>query len=96
LTADDILKLVHFTYFHSITCCEFIIKQNSAGSNGIFTIPKKITTAMAGFKERVHCTEIPHQSQTLPPVSVFLLSLLPSMLHKMDMFQTHNQTKYRA
>jgi flagellar biosynthesis regulator FlbT len=72
LRADDTVTPVHFTYFHFIMCCRFISQQNSAGSNEMFINPKKVAKGMAGFKERVPCTEIPN---IFPLVSQVLLSL---------------------
>jgi hypothetical protein len=54
----ETLKLVYFTYFHSIMSYGIIFWENSTDSKKVFYIRKKSIRIMAGTKRRASCREL--------------------------------------
>jgi len=55
---NDTLRLIYFTYFHSVVSYGIILWGNSTYSRKIFTLKKKIIRIMVGAHRRTLCREL--------------------------------------
>jgi hypothetical protein len=72
----DSLKLIHYSYFHSILTYGIIFCSNTNYSNTIFKMQKRITRIMMGIRNRDSCRRHFKKLKILPLQSQYLLSLL--------------------
>jgi len=72
----DFLKLVYYSYFHSVLTYRIIFWGNTPLSNVIFRIQKRIVRIMVGIRNRDSCREYFIRLKILPLQSQYLLSLL--------------------
>jgi hypothetical protein len=86
LMTTDTLKLVYFTYFHSVLSYGLIFWGNSTDNNKVFCIQKKIIK-MAGVKSRVSCRKLFRKCNIFPLASEFILCLLSLVVENLDKFQ---------
>jgi hypothetical protein len=72
----DSLKLIYYSYFHSILTYGIIFWGNTPHSNAIFKMQKRILRIMVGIRNRDSCREYFKGLKILPLKSQYLLSLL--------------------
>ena len=72
----ELLKLIYYSYFHSILTHRVIFWGNTNHSNIIFKMQKRIVRIMVGIRKRISYREYFKRLKTLPLQSQYLLSLL--------------------
>ena len=80
----DYLKLIYYSYFHSILTYGIIFWGNTPHSNVIFKMQKKIVRTMVGIRNRDFCREHFKRLKILPLQSQYLLSLLLFVSENVD------------
>ena len=74
--SQDSLKMVYYSYFHSIMTYGIIFWGNSHYSNTIFKLQKRIIRTIVGIRGEDSCREHFKKLQILPLQSQYILSLL--------------------
>ena len=74
--SQDSLKIVYYSYFHSIMTYGLIFWGNSHYSNIIFRLQKRIIRIIVGIRGRDSCREHFNKLKILPLQSQYILSLL--------------------
>jgi hypothetical protein len=88
LLKADTLKLVYFTYFHSIIVTwNYLLGKFNKQQKNIYHPKQIIIRIMAGVKRRVSCRELFKKFNMLPLASAFLLSLLSFVADNMEKFK---------
>jgi hypothetical protein len=87
----DSLKLIYYSYFHSILTYGIIFWGNTHNSNAIFKIQKRIIQIMVGIRNRDSCKEYFKRLKILPLQSQYLLSLLLSVADNGDYFRPDSE-----
>ena len=87
------LKLIYYTYFHSIIKYGIIFWSTSSNSGKIFTLHKKIITLMAGAQPRTSCRSLFKQLEILPVPYHNTLSLINLIINNHEIFQTNSSTQ---
>jgi hypothetical protein len=87
----DSLKLIYYSYFHSILSYGIIFWGNTPHSNVIFKIQKKIVRIMTGIRNRDSCREYFKRLKILPLQSQYLLSLLLFVAENTDYFRLNSE-----
>ena len=72
----NILRIVYFSYFHSIMNYGLLFWGNSSYSTKIFRLQKCIIRITFGYKSRVSCRQLFKKIQILPLPSQYILTLL--------------------
>jgi hypothetical protein len=72
----DSLKLIYYSYFHSILTYRIILWGNIHHSNVIFKMQKRIIRITVGIRNRDSCREYFKRLKILPLQSQYVLSLL--------------------
>jgi hypothetical protein len=57
---QEVMKMVHYAYFHSTTSYEIIFCGNSTGNTKIFKMQKRANRIVTGRKKRVLDEAISH------------------------------------
>jgi len=80
----DSLKLIYYSYFHSVLTYRIILWGNTPLSNIIFRIQKKIVRIMVGIRNRGSCIEYFKKLKISPLQSQYLLSHLLFVAENID------------
>ena len=83
----DSLKLIYYSYFHSILPYGIIFWGNTPLSDVIFRMRKKVVRIMLGIRNTDSSREYFKRLKTLPLQSQYLLSLLLFMAENVDYFR---------
>ena len=86
----DSLKMVHYSYFHSVMTYGLIFWGNSHRSN-IISDYKRIIRIIVGIRGRDSCREHFKNLKILPLQSQFLLSLLLFVIDNGDYFKVNSK-----
>jgi len=81
------LKLIYYSYFHSIPTYRIIFWGNTLHSNVIFKMEKKIVRTMVGIRNTDSCREHFKRLKILPLLSQYLLSLPLFVSENVDYFR---------
>jgi hypothetical protein len=76
LLSQDSLKMVYYSYFHSVMTNGSILWGNFHYSNIVFRVQKRIIRIIVGIRGRDSCTENFKKLKILPLQSQYILSLL--------------------
>ena len=87
LLSLDSLKLIYYSYFHSMFSYRIIIWGNNPQSNVIFRIQNKIIWIMIGLRNRDSCRKHFKRLKLLPLRSQYLMSLLLFVAENTDYFR---------
>jgi hypothetical protein len=87
----DSLKLIDYSYFHSILTYGIIVWGNTRHSNVIFRIENKIVRTMVGIRNRDSCREYFKRLNILPLQYQYLLSLLLFVAENTDYFRLNSE-----
>ena len=87
----DSLKLIYYSYFHSILTYGIIFCGNTPHSNVIFRMQKRIVRIMVGVRNRDSCREYFKRLKILPLQSQYLLSLLIFVAENIDHFRLNSE-----
>jgi len=91
LLSLDALKLIYYSYFHSILLYVIIFWGNTPHSNLIFKMQKKAVRIMIGIRNRDSCREHFRRLKILPVQSQYLLSLLLFVAENTDYFRLNSK-----
>jgi len=83
----DSLKLIYYSYFHSILTYGIIFWGNTPHRNVIFRMQKRIVRITVGVRNRDSCREYFKRLKILPLQSQYLLSLLLFVAENVDHFR---------
>ena len=86
LRSPDILRMVYFSYFHSIISYGIIFWGNSYSSNNIFKIQKRIIRIMTKSNKRETCRPLFKKLGILPLPSQYIFSLLLFVVTNKNLF----------
>jgi hypothetical protein len=87
----DSLKLIHFSYFHSILTYGILFWGNTHYSNAILKMQKRIISIMVGIRNRDSCREYFKRLKILPLQSQYLLPLLLFVAGNGDYFRLNSE-----
>ena len=91
LLSLDALKLIYYSYFHSILSYGIIFWGNTPPSNLVFKMQKKAVRIMIGIRNRDSCREHFRRLKILPVQSQYLLSLLLFVAENTDYFRINSE-----
>jgi hypothetical protein len=84
-----ILRMIYFTYFHSIMSYGLILGGNSSHSSHIFKLQKGAIRIMTNSGYRDSCREIFKEMEILPLKSQFIFLLLMSVVNNKEQFESN-------
>ena len=85
------LKLIYYSYFHSILSYGIIFWGNSIHCNAIFKMQKRVIRIMNGLSNRESCRECFKELKILPLRSQYLLSLLLFVVENPEHFSLSSE-----
>jgi hypothetical protein len=88
--SQNSLKMIYYSYFHSIMTYGIIFRGNSHYSNTIFRLQKKIISIIVGLRSRDSCTEHFKKLKILPLHSQYILSLLLFVVSNRSYFKENS------
>jgi len=91
LLSWDTLKMVYFSYFHSIMTHGIIFWGTSHHSSIIFKLQKRAVRIIAGLRSRDSCREHFRMLKILPLQSQYILSLLLFVVDNRDHFRVNSE-----
>jgi len=97
----EAMRLVYFSYFHSILSYGIIFWGNSVHSKYIFKIKKRTMRVITDSGMRDFCRKLFKKQQILPPSSQYILSLLMFVVKNRVLFESnsdihHIGTRYNS
>jgi hypothetical protein len=72
----DVLKMIYFSYVHSLISCDIIFWGDSVHSELIFKIQKRVMRITTNSNRRDSCRQLYKQLQILPLKSQYIFALL--------------------
>jgi hypothetical protein len=91
LRSPDILRMVYFSYFHSLVSYGIIFWGNSHSSINIFRIQKRIIRIMTNSNKHDTCRPLFKQLRILPLPSQYIFSLLLFVVTNKELFLLNSQ-----
>jgi hypothetical protein len=91
LRSPDVLKMVYFSYFHSVMSYGIIFWGNSHHSVKIFKIKKQIVRIITNSNRYDTCHPLFKWLQILPLQSQYILSVLLFVIKNKNLFQLNSQ-----
>ena len=88
--AQDSLKMIYYSYFHSIMTYGIIFWGNSHYSNTVFRLQKRIIRIIVGLRSRDSCREHFKALKILPLQSQYILSLLLFVVDNRSYFKENS------
>ena len=88
--SQDSLKMIYYSYFHSIMTYGIILGGNSRYSNTIFRLQKKIIRIIMGLRNRDSCRDHFKKLKILPLQSQYILSLLLFVVSNRSYFKENS------
>lgn len=85
------LRMVYFSYFHSIMTYGIIFWGNSRHSNVIFRLQKRVIRIITGIRNRDSCREHFRTLKILPLQSQYILSLLLFVIDNKGHFRRNSE-----
>ena len=101
LLSLESLRMVYFSYFHSLLTYRIIFWGNSRHNNTIFRLQKTVIRIITGIRNRDSCREHFRTLKILPLQSQYILSLLLFVIDNKDRFRRnseihHINTRYHS
>jgi len=87
----DTLRMIYFSYVHSVTSYGIILGGNSHHSNSIFKIQKRIIRIITNTGSRDSCRQLFKQLQMLSFPSQYIFSLLFFVNKNRGLFQSNSE-----
>ena len=87
--SQDSMRMVYYSYFHSIMTYGLIFWGNSHHSSTIFRLQKRIIRTMVGIRSRDSCRDHFKRLKILPLKSQYLLSLMLFVVDNGDQFKAN-------
>ena len=91
LRSPKILRMVYFSYFHSVMSYGIIFWGNSHSSINVFKIQKRIIRIMTKSNKRDMCRSLFKQLRILPLPSQYIFSLLLFVVTNKELFLLNSQ-----
>jgi hypothetical protein len=91
LLSQDSLRMVHYSYFHSIMTYGLIFWDNCHYSSIIFRLQKRIITIIVGIRGRDSCRQHFKKLKILPLQSQYILSFLLFVINKRGYFMVNSE-----
>jgi hypothetical protein len=89
--SQEILKMIYFSYVHSIMTYGIIFWGNLPYSINIFRIQKRIIRIIMNVKTRDSCRELFKKLKILPMYSHYIFSLILFVLNNKDQFKSNHE-----
>jgi hypothetical protein len=89
--SPESLKMVYYSYFHSIMTYGIIFSGNSYYSNTIFNLQNKTLRIIMGMRDRDSCGEHFKKLKILPLKSQYILSVALLLVNNKNYFQTNTE-----
>ena len=89
--AASSLRMIYYTFFHSVMTYGIIFWRNSSHISTIFKIQKKAIRIIEGCGNRVSCRNLFKKLQILPLTSQYILFLLMFVVQNKNLFLTNNE-----
>jgi len=89
--SQDTLRIIYFSYFHSILLYGIILWGNSAYSPNIFKIQKRIIRVIMNAKNRDSCCQLFKKLKILPLKSQYTFSLLLFVAKNRDLYKQNSE-----
>ena len=89
--SQDTLKMVYYSYFHSIMNYGLIFWGNSSYSTNIFRLHKEVIRIIMGCRSRDSCKEWIKKLKILPLQSQYILSLLLFVVNNKDQCKVNSE-----
>jgi hypothetical protein len=87
----NVLKIIYFSYVHSLMSYGIIFWGDSVHSKLIFKIQKRIIRIITNSNRRDLCRQLYKQLQKLPLKSQYIFSLLLFVVKNRDLLQSNSQ-----
>jgi hypothetical protein len=88
------LKMIYYSYFHSVMTYGLLFWGNSPESIKIFRLQKKIIRIMTGCRSRDSCRKLFFNLEILPLPSQYILSLLLFMIRNKNQFLVNSDISH--
>jgi hypothetical protein len=85
------MKMIHYSYFHSVMTYGLLFWGNSLDSIKIFRLQKKIIIITIGCRSRDSCRKLFFNLEILPLPSQYILSLLLFMIRNKNQFPVNSE-----
>jgi hypothetical protein len=89
--SQESLKMVYYSYFHSIITYGLIFWGNSYYSNTIFRLQKRTIRIIVGMRDRDSCREHFRKLKILPLKSQYTLSLTLFVINNKNYFKVNSE-----
>jgi len=89
--SQDSLRMVYYSYIHSIMTSGLIFCGNTHYSNTIFRLQKRIIRIIVEIRGTDSCREHFKKLKILPLQSQYILSLLLFVINKRDYFKVNSE-----
>ena len=94
--SQDTLKIIYYSYFHSIMAYGLPFWGSSTESIKVFKLQKRAIRVMMGCKSNQSCRELFTKLRILPLPSQYILSLLMFLNKNKDKFTANSQIYHCA
>jgi len=94
--SQDTLKIIYYSYFHSIMAYGLPFWGSSTESIKVFKLQKRVIRVMMGCKSNQSCRELFTKLRILPLPSQYILSLLMFLNKNKDQFTANAQIYHCA
>ena len=91
LVSPQMLKATYYSQFHSIILYGLMFWGNSAHSDRVFKIQKRIIRIMTGIGKRDSCRKLFSHLNILPLLSLYILAILRFVMKNKEFFTTNNE-----
>ena len=92
LVTQQNMKVVYFSYFHSVTTYGVIFWGNSTDRNKVFTLQKRAIRLITNSSIRTSCRRLFKELGILPLQSQYILSLALFVVKNMEIFMSNSDT----
>ena len=89
--SKNTLKMIYYSYFHSIMTCALLFWGQSSESIKIFRLQKKIIRIMIGCRSSDSCRKFFFNLEILPLTSQYILSLLLFTIRNKNQFLVNSE-----
>jgi hypothetical protein len=86
----EVMRLIYFSYFHSVLLYRIIFWGNSVHSKFIFKIQKRTIRVITNSWVRDSCHDLFKKLQILPLYSQYVYSLLMFVVKNKDLFELNS------
>jgi hypothetical protein len=94
--SQDTLKIIYYSYFHSIKAYRLLFWGSSTESIKVFKLQKRAIRVMMGCKSYQSCRELFTKLRILPLPSQYIFSLLMYLNKNKDQFTVKSQIYHYA